>query len=244
MTMSAFQATASQRDPRIDVMRGLALLMIFVDHMPADWLNRATIHNFGFCDAAEVFVILAGMSSMLAYGKIFKRDGAKAALRKITVRCVRIYLFQIGLLLTTLGVVPIWSHLYHLTPKPIAPILDAPVEGLEHGLTLRALPKYLDILPLYVALLAVFPLIYFAIRRNELLALGGSALVWFAANLIPSLDLPNWISGQGWYFDPFAWQFLFTIGALLASGNGLRAYKVVRWSALAFLVFACRESVP
>jgi hypothetical protein len=82
-----------------------------------------------------------------------------------------------------------------------------------------------------------------------LLALGASALVWLAANLLPSLNLPNWIDGQGWYFDPFAWQFLFTIGAILAvavtaNGNCLPAYPAARWAAVVFLAFACLESVP
>jgi hypothetical protein len=108
-------------------MRGLALLMIFVDHTPADPLNRVTMHNFGFCDAAEVFGLLAGMSSMLAYGKSFQRDGLVAGTRKMVLRCANIYLCQVGLLLTTIAVVLVWSHFYHLTPKIIAPILDAPV---------------------------------------------------------------------------------------------------------------------
>jgi hypothetical protein len=92
------------------------------------------MHNFGFCDAAEVFVMLAGMSSMLAYGKIFHRDGIKPGLRKIAGRCGRIYLFQISLLLTTIGVVLVCSNIYHLEPRSIAPILGAPVKGLAHGL--------------------------------------------------------------------------------------------------------------
>src|SRR5580704_14279789 len=76
-------AVSSKRDPRIDVMRGMALLMIFVDHIPGNLLSSATLQNFGFSDAAEVFVFLAGMSSMLAYGKAFERDGAIGGLRRI-----------------------------------------------------------------------------------------------------------------------------------------------------------------
>ena len=204
-----------QRDLRIDVVRGLALLMIFVDHMPNDLLNRVTLHNFGFADAAEVFVLLAGYSAMLAYGRSFQRDGAAQGLRKVAVRCARIYLFQAGLLLATLLVVEGWSRYYHMKPGIMAPILGAPVKGLAHGLTLSALPSYLDILPLYVVLLAAFPLVYAGLRRSPLLALAVSALVWAAAGRFHGLNLPNWVDGKGWYFDPFAWQFLFTIGAAL-----------------------------
>jgi hypothetical protein len=49
--MSIAGKVNSHRDPRIDVLSGFALIMIFVDHIPADKFNRLTLHNFGFCDA-------------------------------------------------------------------------------------------------------------------------------------------------------------------------------------------------
>ena len=106
---------ASKRDPRIDVLRGIALVMIFVDHIPGNTLSLVTLRNFGFSDAAEVFVLLAGMSSMLAFGRVFEREGARSGLRRIVLRLARIYLFQIGLLLTTLAVVLLWTTHHQLT---------------------------------------------------------------------------------------------------------------------------------
>src|SRR5476651_1263924 len=102
-------AGASKRDPRVDVFRGLALLMIFVDHIPNNALSLVTIRNFGFSDAAEIFVLLAGFSSMTAYGGVFERDGAGSGLRRIFLRLTRLYLVQVGLLFITLGVVLIWT---------------------------------------------------------------------------------------------------------------------------------------
>jgi hypothetical protein len=54
---------------------------------------------------------------MLAYGKAFERNGALGGLRRIILRCARLYLFQIGLLLTRLVVVLLW------TAPCVAPIL-------------------------------------------------------------------------------------------------------------------------
>src|SRR3954465_855279 len=73
----------SARDPRIDFLRGMALITIFVDHVPANPLNLLTMRNFGFADAAELFVILAGISSMMAYGKSFEREGPQPGLWRI-----------------------------------------------------------------------------------------------------------------------------------------------------------------
>jgi len=242
-------APKPERDARIDVLRGLALLTIFVDHMPDDILNRVTLHNFGFCDAAEVFVLLAGFSSMLAFGRSFARDGATTGVRRIALRVGRIYLFHAGLLLTTLLVVQGWTARYHMTPTVMAPILGAPVKGLAHGLTLSALPTYLDILPLYVVLLAVFPLAYAVIRRSPPLALLISGLIWLAAALDPGLNLPNWLDAKGWYFDPFAWQFMFVIGAVLSVEVGRRGGELPRkrwaiWACSLFLAFAFLEAAP
>jgi hypothetical protein len=64
------------RDPRVDLLRGVALLTIFVDHVPGNLLGYLTFRNFGFSDAAELFVVLAGFSSMMAYGGAFERDGS------------------------------------------------------------------------------------------------------------------------------------------------------------------------
>src|SRR5258708_3786859 len=181
-------AGASKRDPRVDVFRGLALLMIFVDHIPNNTLSLVTIRNFGFSDAAEIFVLLAGFSSMLAYGGVFEREGTNSGLRRIFLRLGRLYLFQVGLLLTTLGVVLIWTTYYQQQPRIVAPILNAPVAGLAHALTLHAVPSYLDILPLYIVLLAAFPLLYVGMRKSLWLTLGVSGAVWLVANLGGNLN--------------------------------------------------------
>jgi hypothetical protein len=209
-------AKASKRDPRVDAMRGLALLMIFVDHIPNNTLSLITLHNFGFSDAAEVFVLLAGFSSMMAYGRAFERGGASGGLKRIFLRLVRLYLFQVGLLLVTLGVVLAWTTYFNLQPTIVAPILNKPITGLAHALTLHAVPTYLDILPLYILLLAAFPLIYVGLKWRPWTALAISAAIWLSTNLNGDINLPNWVDGGNWFFDPFSWQLLFTIGAALA----------------------------
>jgi hypothetical protein len=242
-------AASPQRDHRIDVLRGLSLLMIFVDHIPDNVLSLATMHNFGFCDAAEAFVLLAGMSSMLAYGRAFERSGAMVGLRRILRRWVRLYVFQLGLLMTTLVVVYLWSSHFGFQPRIVGPLLNDPWIGLLHSLTLRAVPAYLDILPLYLALFAIFPLVYAGLRFNVWLTMTLSAALWAAANLLPGLNLPNWMTGGQWFFNPFAWQFLFVLGAaltmLLARYDGqLPRLRWLAWLCGGYLIFALVETVP
>jgi hypothetical protein len=200
------------RDPRIDLLRGFALATIFIDHVPDNPLTKFTMRNFGFADAAELFVILAGVSTMTAYGRAFAQDGAQAGLRRVLTRCLRIYLAQAGLLLTTLAFAHLWRQHFGLEAADLTPFFEQPWRALTHALALQALPPSLNILPLYVLLLGLFPVIYAGVRYVPWVALPLSAAVWVGANIDRQFNLTNWLDGQGWFFNPFAWQFLFAIG--------------------------------
>jgi hypothetical protein len=237
------------RDARVDVLRGMALFMIFIDHVPGNLLSLVTMRNFGFADAAELFVLLAGFASMAAYGGSFSRDGIVPGLRRVLLRCLHLYLFQALLLVTVLVVAGIWMHNFGTASDGDATFVDAGLNGLRHGLTLQAQPASLNILPLYIVLLALFPLIYGLIMISPLVALIASCGLWICVNLDPALNLPNWLDGQNWFFDPFAWQFLFVLGALGAlmlrrfNGN-LTTPPWLRAAAWAYLGFALIVMAP
>jgi hypothetical protein len=239
----------SARDPRVDFLRGIALLMIFIDHVPGNALSLVTLRNFGFSDAAELFVLLAGFSSMMAYGGSFARDGAAVGLRKVLLRVLRLYAFQAALLLVVLMGVGAWIHHFGVEPESGAPFVHSGLNGLRHGLTLQAQPASLNILPLYILLLTVFPVIYGLIRVSPVLAVVVSGGVWLAVNLDPDINLTNWLDGQGWYFNPFAWQFLFAIGAMGAEmvrrrGGDLPHPTWLRVLCWAYLAFALLTAAP
>ena len=76
------------RDHRVDALRGAALLMMFVDHIPQNLLNRFTMRNVGFADAAEGSVLLAGYASWLAYGRSFVTYRMRVTLGRLLRRSV------------------------------------------------------------------------------------------------------------------------------------------------------------
>ncbi len=237
------------RERRVDLLRGFALLTILVDHVPDNVLGRITLRNFGYSDAAELFVMLAGFASMLAYGNTFAREGIGAGIRRVLMRCARLYVFQLGLLLITLVSITVWIRWFQLEPNADYPFMDLGLAQVRRGAALRVLPIYLDILPLYILLLMMFPLIYFVMRRSPWLALYLSGLLWIAPNLDNDFNLTNGLDGTGWFFNPFAWQFMFVIGAATAvlikrRGGVMPRIGWVRGIAWAFLLFAFMETFP
>jgi hypothetical protein len=219
----------ARREARVDVLRGIALLCIYVDHIPADVLNSVTLRNYGFSDAAELFVMLAGFASMMAYGRSFARDGTMTGLRRIVMRCARIYVFQVGLLLATIWIASSWEGHYGLEPRSMGPLLHGGVHEIVRGLTLRSQPSNLNILPLYILLLTLFPLIYAGIRLSVGLTVLASAALWLLTNIYPQLNLINAFDGNGWFFDPLSWQFIFVLGAGMAVVMARRGGELPRW---------------
>ncbi len=119
--------------------------------------------------------------------------------------------------------------------------LNAPVETITQGLLLRYKPLNLDVLPLYVVLMGAFPPVLWLMLRHRNWVMLGSVLLYFAARQF-GWNLPSYPSGV-WYFNPFAWQLLFVLGAWLALGGANTLHFLVRSRAvlvfgLAYLLFA------
>ncbi len=49
---------AGERELRLDLFRGIALWLIFIDHLPTNILTWFTIRNYGFSDATEIFIFI------------------------------------------------------------------------------------------------------------------------------------------------------------------------------------------
>lgn len=208
------------RDPRIDFVRGLALLIIFLDHLPGNPVARYTLHAFGFTDAADLFVLLAGISAVLAYGPLFRDRGMVLGSLKVGARVWDIYVAHIVLFVVVAGIVAWAANTFqnplYLETINIFPLFENAQVALASALFLAYQPGYLDILPMYVVLLAMFPMILSLVRISPALALVASFGLWLCANLL-GWNLPNNPGTGSWFFNPFAWQLLFTIGMVLGS---------------------------
>ncbi|WP_408901717.1 OpgC family protein [Novacetimonas hansenii] len=249
-TATAGQGVPRVRDHRVDALRGVALLMMCIDHIPQDVLNRFTMRNVGFADAAEVFVLLAGYASWLAYGRAFSRQPWQAVVERIVRRCGRLYVFQTLMAVVTIVTIRVWRHYWPVPVDFLEPELAHGLDSLWRVMLLQALPGNLNILPLYIVLLLAFAPLCWVLRRvGPWPVLVASGALWAVVNFDPSLNFPNWLDPDGWYFDPLAWQFLFVIGAcasILAArhGGSLPLSRPLVVACGAYLVFSAVESFP
>jgi hypothetical protein len=237
-----------RRDLRVDFFRGLALITIFVDHVPHNRWAAITQQNFGFSDAAELFVALAGFSAVLAYGRYFDTlsiDGV----RKIASRIGSIYVYHIATLLIVAAILLVISRVAGdatlLGLMKFEPLLSGDVTAVVGAALLVIQPTFFDILPLYVVLLAIFPLLYALLSRSIPLGLASSALPWLLVQFVP-LNLPT-ATGEGWHFNPLAWQFLMALGmaaAIKSRRQELQPSRVLIALALLILIVSVFLRAP
>jgi len=250
MPMSA-TSSGAQRDLRIDFFRGLALIFIFVDHVPDNVLAKFTLRNFGFADAAEVFVLLAGFSAVLAYQRVFEGQGFKAGVARVFERVRDIYLWHLALVVICgLGLTLAATqsgNISYVTNIGVHVFTENPARSTMLAAALVNQPNMLNILPLYIVLLMFWlPFVLWLLPRNPWQALVLSVGLWAASNLLTA-NLPSMQHPNGWVFNPFAWQLLITIGALTAHftrKGPLPASRPLMWVAIGYVAFAFLVAAP
>jgi len=214
---------AKVRDRRIDMLRGLALVMIFINHVPGTLYEMLTSRNFGFSDAAEGFVFLSGVSAALAYAAAMSGPKLWPGVSKVWGRAWTLYLVH---LLVTVWVIGIAAATMRFGGES-ALILRDNIQYLFKDMTgvLAGLPLmthqigYVNILPMYAMLLLACPFLILAARAAPRWMLAGSVGLWAASGLL-MLDLPNFPTPGGWFLNPLSWQLLFVLGLL--TGLALR----------------------
>jgi hypothetical protein len=239
------------RDERVDFFRGVALIFIFIDHIPGNTFAKFTLSNFGFADAAEIFVLLAGYAAFLAYAKAFA-EGWGVGLARIGLRIRDLYVAHLLVLIVCVAGLAVAGRTFqnpvYFEHVNLTPFNSDPAGAIGRALVLLYQPGYLNILPLYVLLLIWFPLLLWLMRTSVALALAVSAGLWAGSGYL-QYNLPSYPDSYGWVFNPFAWQFLFSLGAVSAGWTGMHARSRSRsswllWIALGYVAFGILVAAP
>lgn len=190
---SATQPLAARRprDPRLDFFRGLAMFIILASHTPGNVWALWIPARFGFSDATEIFVFSSGMASAFAFGTVFTERGFALGAARIAHRVWQVYWAHIGILLAAAAFSAAvdgfgWGlpDKRYIASPWLVPLFERTEETLIGLLTLSYVPGLFDILPMYLAILAMIPAMV-AVRRwaGTAAAAGLSLGLWMAANL-------------------------------------------------------------
>ena len=203
------------RDTRLDVLRALALITIFINHVPGQFFEHLTTKNFGFSDGAEAFVLISGISVGLAYGTRFKPGNRlliawKAVKRAFTLYTAHMITTFITLVLFISGAW-IFRQVGLLCEVNILAVLMNPARGIQALLLLGHQIGYNNILPMYGALFLMLPLMLVVEARSPLFLLLVSGGVWLLAGIYQIAPHTTLLDGF-WFLNPLSWQFLFVIG--------------------------------
>src|SRR5258708_14280515 len=212
----AMKSPSEPRDLRLDFFRGLALFFIFIDHIPENALSYFTLPSIGFSDAAEVLILISGYAAEMVYGRSMLRQGVVFASAEIYRRVWELYVAHIFLFViftaeVSYTVLTFNNPLYNDELR-VGDFLAEPHIAIIKALLLQFQPTFLDILPVYIVLLASFPLILWLLRLNTIAALL-PALTLYVATQIFGLSLRGYPAEEVWFFNPLAWQLLFVFGA-------------------------------
>ena len=240
---------STHRDLRLDFFRGVALFLIFIDHVPENVLSYFTLQGVGFYDAAEVFIFISGFTAALVYGVRLASKGALYATAQVLRRAWQLYVAHVFLFVIFIAEVSYTASTFknpmYNEEMRVADFLDEPHIAVVKALLLEFQPTFLDILPMYIVMLLIFPAILLGMQRHWLLVLVPSALVYLAVQLLGTA-VPAYPEGHVWYFNPLAWQFLFVAGALLGNPNmprGTTAAMLRLAFPFAFVIFVAASVV-
>jgi hypothetical protein len=224
----------------IDFWRGVALITIFINHIPGNYYARFTHANYSLSDSADLFVFLAGWSLRLLVGRPGRLRSTWYLVLRLLSRALELYAAQI---LITMIAIAMLAASATLVDNPLllewhnaAAVFYDPIPTHIGLAMLTHHLGYFDILPLYVVLMAVAP-IFAIIDRYAPHWLLPSSLVLYFVTLIVPLPVPTWpVDGQ-WFFNPLAWQLVFVLGFVLAREDGVGGFArrhivAIRWLAL------------
>lgn len=217
-------ASATERDTRIDFIRGVFILMMCVDHFgyllsligTHAQAKVYTYNSIGWSSGAEFFVFFSGYVIATVYARTLVGMGFWKTQLRAGHRAWELYVRNAFVWL--LAVAMLHGLFEGNTALMAATQVDRaghfPDAGILAFMTIQYTPTYFEVLPLYMVLMLAAPAYLWLHGRARHAAIGVSALLWIAVQLHPPLNFYR--GGSPWNFNPFAWQFVFFLGMWFA----------------------------
>jgi len=205
----------------IDFFRGCGLLMIFINHIPNNSWSWFMPTWLGFTDAADLFVFCSGLVVAIAYGRYYENKGYWQGVLKTSSRCFQLYIVHLSVILIYFALTVLAQFLTGID-YPTGAHMDyfyrEPFDAIKYLLELKYIPNYLGILPMYIIMLGILPVIIAVSRIHRFLVLIISPAIYSAMYLWDLHFIGDPEAGWPWFFNPFGWQLLFFLAYAIGSG--------------------------
>ena len=176
------------RDLRLDLFRGVANWAIFLDHIPDNVVNWITTRNYGFSDAADLFVFISGYTASFVYARMMLERGFIVGATRLTKRVWQLYVAHIILFVIYIASISYLALRFGdseiINEFNVAGLVDNATETLRQGLFLKFKPVNLDVLPLYIVLMGLFPPVLWIMLRQPNWTMLASIALWLVARQI------------------------------------------------------------
>jgi hypothetical protein len=192
-------------------------------------VNWITTRNYGFSDAADLFVFISGYTASFVYARMMLERGFIVGATRLTKRVWQLYVAHVILFVIYIVSIGYVAQRYSdpdiINEFNVAGLVDNAVETLRQGLLLKFKPVNLDVLPLYIVLMGLFPPVLWILLRLPGLTMLASIALWLAARQF-GWNLSAYPAGT-WYFNPLCWQVLFVFGSWCALGGAKKSRRII-----------------
>src|SRR5437870_12936523 len=145
----------------VDFWRGLALVFIFVNHIPGIYYSRFTHASYSWSDSADLFVFLAGWALRLLVGTPGRQQATWYLVLRLGGRALTLYAAQILITMIAIAMlasVAMWrDNPLLLEWHNAAAVFNDPVPTHIGLAILTHQLGYFDTLPRYVVLMLMAP---------------------------------------------------------------------------------------
>src|SRR5215207_777328 len=176
---------ARDGDLRLCLLLGIAAWFLFLDHVPHNVVSQLTMRNFGFSGATDLFVFVGGYTAAVLYGRMMLERGFVVTATRIFRRVWQLYAAYVVLFVIYIDLI---GYVARKSAAPelilefnVAGILGHTIRTLIYGLLLQAKPLNLDVLQLFIVLMAFFPVALFGMLRRPSLTVAGSIALYLVA---------------------------------------------------------------
>jgi hypothetical protein len=156
--------SAMKRFIELDILRGILLLMMVVNHAPSP-LRIFTDQPIGFFSTAEAFVFVSAFLAGLLFQRRAEKHGFRAARAATVSRAFRIYRAHLGTLLFAFLVGGVFLAQLPGIQNLLDQYFKNPGAAMLAGVALVFQPPLMDILPMYVLFSLLTPCAFWAAGR-------------------------------------------------------------------------------